>query len=89
MNSRVGNISLPQKKPNELGKKPYSDKLSRLIDEVIIYTNSLHWLLRFLYIVYFVYLLNYETIYSRYMWLFSLVEIFCSGRGVQQQLPLS
>jgi hypothetical protein len=34
MNTRVGNISLPQKKPNELGKKPYSDKLSRLIDEV-------------------------------------------------------
>ncbi|XP_028392662.1 paraplegin-like [Dendronephthya gigantea] len=35
MNARVGNISLPQKKANELGKKPYSDKLSRLIDEEV------------------------------------------------------
>lgn len=35
MNDRVGNISLPIKKPSELGKKPYSDKLSRLIDEEV------------------------------------------------------
>ena len=41
MNSKVGNISLPLKKPNELGKKPYSDRLSRLIDEVISLSHSL------------------------------------------------
>lgn len=35
MNERVGNISLPIKKPSELGKKPYSDKLSRLVDEEV------------------------------------------------------
>lgn len=34
MNDRIGNISFPVKKPSELGKKPYSDKLARLIDEV-------------------------------------------------------
>lgn len=35
MNDRIGNISFPVKKPSELGKKPYSDKLARLIDEEV------------------------------------------------------
>ena len=34
MNDKVGKISFPVKKSSEFGKKPYSDKLTRLIDEV-------------------------------------------------------
>ena len=34
MNDRVGPISFPLKKKEDFGKKPYSDKLARMIDEV-------------------------------------------------------
>lgn len=34
MSPVIGNISLPLKKKEEFGRKPYSDKLSRMIDEV-------------------------------------------------------
>ena len=34
MNSRIGPISFPSKKNTDYGKKPYSDKLARMIDEV-------------------------------------------------------
>ncbi|XP_065064384.1 paraplegin-like [Rhopilema esculentum] len=33
MNSRIGPISFPLKKNTDYGKKPYSDKLARMIDE--------------------------------------------------------
>ena len=34
MSSRVGNVSFPVRKPTELTKKFYSDKLAKLMDEV-------------------------------------------------------
>ena len=36
MNDRVGPISFPLKKNTDFAKKPYSDKLARMIDEVSI-----------------------------------------------------
>ncbi|XP_057291940.1 paraplegin-like [Hydractinia symbiolongicarpus] len=33
MNPRIGPISLPLRKPGEMSKKPYSDKMANLIDE--------------------------------------------------------
>lgn len=39
MSSRVGNVSFPVRKPTELTKKFYSDKLAKLMDEV--YPSSL------------------------------------------------
>ena len=44
MNDRVGPISFPLKKQGEISKKPYSDKLAKMIDEVV----------SFLFIIYFV-----------------------------------
>lgn len=35
MNDKVGKISFPVKRSSEFGKKPYSDKLARLIDEEV------------------------------------------------------
>lgn len=34
MSPRVGNVSFPVRKPTELTKKFYSDKLAKLMDEV-------------------------------------------------------
>lgn len=34
MSPRVGNVSFPVRKPSELTKKFYSDKLAKLMDEV-------------------------------------------------------
>ena len=34
MNDRVGPLSFPLKKNTDFAKKPYSDKLARMIDEV-------------------------------------------------------
>ena len=37
MNERVGPISFQLKKNTDFGKKPYSDKLARMIDEVCLH----------------------------------------------------
>ncbi len=43
MNDRVGPVSFHLKKNTDFAKKPYSDKLARMIDEVIIMTISLNF----------------------------------------------
>lgn len=44
MNDRVGPISFPLKKQGEISKKPYSDKLAKMIDEVVSFVFIIYFL---------------------------------------------
>ena len=49
MSPTIGHISLPHKKPSEPAKRMYSDKLARMIDQVLIRVQ--------------LYIINFSTFY--------------------------